>query len=208
MTGRNSYAGLDPYLESRIRIEVHQLIGKFGLTEADRLDLQQDLVFGVLRKMKQFDPQRSEKKTYMAFVLGIAIKDIIRLREAQCRHWLLCQTSLDEELPAEMEEDTALLIDSIRRADLSGRESLDEGEDGGDELALRLDLERVLASLPEDLRTICERLKHVSLTELERETGIPRSTIFYKRKLIRRAFAEAGLQIYLKKNSPDSTRST
>ena len=201
MTGRNSYAGIDPYIESRVRIKVHQLIGKYGFTEADRLDLQQELMLRLLRKMKHFDPERGKKTTYTARILDRTIKDILRLQVAQCRSWLLCQTSLDEDCSADMEEEGALLMDSVRCADLVGRESLDGDE--SEDLALRIDLERVLESLPADLRVICERLKEVSLTELERETGIPRSTIFYKRKLIRRAFAEAGLQIYLKKNSPD-----
>lgn len=201
MTGKNSYAGLDPYLVKLVRIKVHRLIGHYGYTEADRLDLQQDLMVAVLRKMKGFSPDRGKPSTYMVRIVDGAIKDIIRIRMAQRRSWSIYQASLDEESPEDLPQDPALLMDSVRSADMVGREGLDVDE--GEAAALRIDLERVLDTLPADLRAICERLKEVSLTALSRETGIPRTTLFHKRKQIHRAFAEAGLQIYLKKNPTD-----
>jgi RNA polymerase sigma-70 factor (ECF subfamily) len=58
---------------------------------------------------------------------------------------------------------------------------------------LRMDVARVLDTLPEDLRDLCERLRESNMAEIARETGIARTTLYDKLTRIREAFRQAGL---------------
>ena len=62
---------------------------------------------------------------------------------------------------------------------------------------LSIDLGRVIASLPPELRTLCQRLQTESVTEISRDTGIPRGTIYESIKKLRAIFEDAGLRDYL-----------
>lgn len=62
---------------------------------------------------------------------------------------------------------------------------------------LRIDLESVIESLPEQLRDLCERMKTGNMMEISRETGICRGTLYYRLSLLREAFLDAGLKEYL-----------
>jgi RNA polymerase sigma-70 factor (ECF subfamily) len=181
-----------------VRHKAHQLLGRVGFTEADRADLQQELMIELLRKMKYYDPARGKKTTFMERVLKNHVTTIIRTRIAGSRSWHRCLTSLDEPLSADATDDASTHLDQISYTDLVGREGIGTVEH--EMHPLRIDIARVLDRLPENLRLICERLKEISVAELAREMGVPRSTIYEKRKQIRRAFSKAGLQVYLKSN--------
>ena len=67
-----------------------------------------------------------------------------------------------------------------------------------DELsALALDLAVVLERLPPELRELCRRFKAESVTEISRDTGVPRGTIYESIKKLREIFEDAGLKDYL-----------
>jgi RNA polymerase sigma-70 factor (ECF subfamily) len=55
----------------------------------------------------------------------------------------------------------------------------------------------VVARLRPELRELCERLRHMTLTEIARETGIPRGTLYERRSELQRIFEDAGLRDYL-----------
>ena len=48
---RNSYDGIDAYAADLIRHKARQLVGKAGLTENDRQDLEQELMIDLLSRM-------------------------------------------------------------------------------------------------------------------------------------------------------------
>ena len=62
---------------------------------------------------------------------------------------------------------------------------------------LSIDAERAVAGLPPDLRVLCGYLQTHSISEISRETGIPRGTIYESRKRLRALFEDAGLKKYL-----------
>jgi RNA polymerase sigma-70 factor (ECF subfamily) len=187
---KNSYAGIDPYAARLIRIKARQLIGKAGLTSNDREDLEQELMIDLLQRMRRFNPARAKKTTFMARIVERHIATILEARHAQCRDWRLCRVSLNT--PHENDKgDTRELID---RVDSEG--SLYTCEPETRESAagnLRMDIERVLDTLPEDLRDLCERLRQSNMAEIARETGVARTTLYDKLTRIREAFRQAGL---------------
>jgi transcriptional regulator of acetoin/glycerol metabolism len=55
----------------------------------------------------------------------------------------------------------------------------------------------VLATLPDDLRDLAERLKRQSVSEVARELRVPRTTLYRNLERLRRHFADAHLRDYL-----------
>ena len=69
---RNSYEGIDGYAADLIRHKARQLVGKAGLTEDDRQDLEQELMIDLLGRMKHFNPAKGKKTTFMTPDRGAA----------------------------------------------------------------------------------------------------------------------------------------
>jgi RNA polymerase sigma-70 factor (ECF subfamily) len=59
------------------------------------------------------------------------------------------------------------------------------------------DVADVLAKAPEELRDLAERLKTQSVSEIARDTGVPRTTLYEAVRHLRRRFESAGLKEYL-----------
>ena len=67
-----------------------------------------------------------------------------------------------------------------------------------DELrALTIDVRKAMEQLPPELRRLCRRLETETVTEISRDTGIPRGTIYESIKKLRAIFEDAGLRDYL-----------
>ena len=194
MVSQNSYDGIDKYAADLIRHKARQLVGKAGFTEDDRPDLEQELMIDLLQRMRHFNPAKAKKTTFMARIVERHISTILEARFAQCRDWRLCQTSLNEPLD-NGEGDTTERIDF-----LDGEGSLGGGtRETRERLAheIRMDLDRAIASLPEDLRDLCVGLHDSTMAEIAREMGIPRTTLYDRLSKLREAFIEAGLTDYL-----------
>jgi RNA polymerase sigma-70 factor (ECF subfamily) len=194
MLTSNSYEGIDVYAADLIRNKVRLLIGKAGLTESDRPDLEQELMIDLLDRMKRYNPAKAKKTTFMARIVERRIASLLEMRHAQRRDCRRCTTSLNEPTPGSCDE-------SIERGDLmtgdcflspSEREPTERRT--GD---MRIDMETVIESLPEQLRDLCERMKTSNMQEISRETGICRGTLYYRLGLLREAFQAAGLKEYL-----------
>jgi RNA polymerase sigma-70 factor (ECF subfamily) len=187
---KNSYAGIDTYAARLIRTKAHQLIGKAGFTENDRQDLQQDLMMDLLQRMRHFNPAKSKKATFMTRIVQRRISTLLEARHARCRDWRMCRMSLNT--PHENDRgDTREMID---RVDSEGTLRPCQPDTRESEINnLRMDVARVLDTLPEDLRDLCERLRESNMAEIARETGVARTTLYDKLTRIRAAFREAGL---------------
>lgn len=194
MLTSNSYEGIDTYAADLIRNKSRLLIGKAGLTESDRPDLEQELMIDLLERMKRYNPAKAKKTTFMARIVERRIASLLEMRFAQRRDCRLCKASLNEPAPSSFGE-------SLERGDLMSRDlhsSVKTSEPverkTGD---MQIDMEAVIASLPEQLRDLCERLRTSNMMEISRETGICRGTLYYRLSLLREALQEAGLKEYL-----------
>jgi RNA polymerase sigma-70 factor (ECF subfamily) len=186
----NSYAGIDTYAARLIRIKARQLVGKAGFTEGDRPDLEQELMIDLLQRMRHFNPAKAKKTTFMTRIVERHVATILEARHARCRDWRLCRDSLNA--PRGNEEGHTLeLIDLVDGAGYLGNPEREPRE--GAVHNLRMDMERVLDTLPADLRDLCDRLRESNMAEIARELGVARTTLYDKLAIIREAFREAGL---------------
>jgi DNA-directed RNA polymerase specialized sigma24 family protein len=59
------------------------------------------------------------------------------------------------------------------------------------------DVATAIASLPEPLKDLAERLKHQTISEISRDLGISRSTLNHRLVRLRQRFEAMGMREYL-----------
>lgn len=177
-----------------IKAKARRLIGQFGFTEGDLPDLEQELRAHLLKRLPDFDPGRSSLDVFVVVVLERHIVTLIQFRKTRKRGYLRRNVSLDE--PIETASGTSRLADVF---DHDRRRSARGYFPRGDhELAnLIRDVRAVVERLPDDLEHLCHLLAVLSVAEVSRHTGVPRSTLYGLITKVRMRFEDAGLKKYL-----------
>ena len=190
MFASNRLEDIDPYTTMHIRHKVKQLIkqGRFPSHMAD--DLVQELSLDFLRRRPKYDPRKSSHDTFTVRIVGNKIASLLRARRAQARDFRRNECSLDEP------------VDSGEGIPVARHETIDgqAGRDGRcpEELShLAADVHTVLNALPGDLKLLCAQLQSMTVSEISRSTGVPRTTIYESIRKLRAHFQDAGLGEYL-----------
>ncbi|MCP4573817.1 MAG: sigma-70 family RNA polymerase sigma factor [bacterium] len=171
------------YLEERIKWAIREVVGQYGLTESDVEDLSQELRLDLLRRLPKHKPARSSRRTFASRLIINKVRTIIAERTAQKRDYRKTAVSLDEEIGGG--GDAAPVGDRFMAP---GTGATEEGR-----LTLRIDLETVLSPLPDQHCAICAGLREErEITELARDFGVSRSTIYARLAEIRRRLVEKG----------------
>jgi len=194
MGSNNKYDGLDAYAISIIRRKASQLVRRRGFVEADREDLEQDLLADLERRLPQYDPTKAKRTTFIVRVIEHRVATIIESRKAGLRDYRREAGSLDERRlhrGVAADEPPVLTHESYRQK-LRAAARQDE-----ERLSLQLDLTRVIGTLPPEQRALCRRLVTSTVSEVSRETGVPRSTLYGSVHKIRKCFERAGIAAYL-----------
>ena len=195
MDVKNCYQGIDKYAVWLVRRRARYLVGKAGFTEADREDLEQEMLTDLLCRLPQFNSNRAQRKTFIAKVIEHKFITLIEAQKAGIRDYRLCNGSLNEYLEDEdgkqMERQETISQDGcLQRAGRCSR-PLDELA------ALSIEIRKIMAELPPNLRELFERLQNETVTEISQTTGIPRGSIYDSIKKFRLILENAGLKNYL-----------
>ncbi len=191
----NRYQGIDDYAVRIIKYKARQLVGRVGFTESDRQDLEQEMVFDLLRRLPKFKPERAQRNTFIARVVEHKVATIIEAQKAGMRDYRLCPCSLNDRFENE-EGGSVERIDTINQDDYLQRTG-NLSRPISDLRGLSIDIRNAVEKLPPELRDLCKRLQVESVTEISRDTGIPRGTIYESIKKLRTLFEDAGLKDYL-----------
>ena len=191
----NRYQGIDDYAVRIIKYKARQLVGRVGFTESDRQDLEQEMVFDLLRRLPKFKPERAQRNTFIARVVEHKVATIIEAQKAGMRDYRLCSCSLNDRFENE-EGGSVERIDTINQDDYLQRTGK-LSRPISDLRGLSIDVRSAVEKLPPELRELCKRLQTESVTEISRDTGIPRGTIYESIKKLRALFEDAGLKDYL-----------
>ncbi len=192
--------GLSAQTINLIKHKAFSLIGTVGFTWSDRDDLEQELVLDVLRRLPRYDPERAQLITFVAHLLDNKIATIIKSRTGPTNDFRLRAYSLNEH----MRDSEGLVIERGDEIDLddyllrTGWQTRPLFE----LLDLKADIERILPSLPSDLRELCIRLQTQNVTEISIETGVPRYRIYAGIAKLRTLFEQAGLGAYVSSSQP------
>ena len=186
---------IDPQIACQIRCTAARMIGKAGLIHQDREDLEQELTAHLLSRIARFNPRRSSLDTFITRLLDNAAASIIVARKREKRDWRRAAQSLDEDVENEEGELQPLLelldLEQGLKGDPLAHEAHRERQ------ALRIDLERVMATLSEQERQICMLLMQEKSRQVARRLGLPRATLYDLTIKLRERFEAAGLKKYL-----------
>lgn len=195
MRSQNRYAGIDSYALSFIRQQINKMIGHPYFSRDDYEDLEQELVLDFILRWPDFDASKGSKISFIQMVVTRRCSNIIKEIETMKRGQGEKPSSLNQLLYNDTDGDAIELIEAI---------SSDEGLWGNayfgwDQLSadLRSDLQKAISTLPEDLQVICEKLKTMTVTDVAKDIGIPRSNVNNAIVKLREIMGKAGLKIYL-----------
>ena len=191
----NSDDGIDPYAARLIKYKARRLIGQAGFTASDREDIEQELTLDLLRRLPKYNPKRAQLNTFIARVVEHRLASLIEAQKAGIRDYRRCRCSLNEcfeDADGRSVErvDTFDQEDYLLRTGAQSRPSEELNR-------LAIDVAAVIEGLPHELRNLCRRLKAETVTEISRDTGVPRGTIYESIKKLREIFKDAGLRNYL-----------
>ncbi|HOY62649.1 MAG TPA: sigma factor [bacterium] len=183
--------GFDEYELTTIRVKARKLIGKAGFTRDDLEDIQQEIVLDILQRLPAYDPEKSSRHTFINDIADNKIAALIEERNAEKRDYRFTSGSLDD---AKDDGDRAWesRINSVTAEDFPWNK-------GGalsdfDRFELRADIVQAFRGLPPNLQDICLRLMRDSAGVVAAETGIPKATVLYNLKKIRKHFEKSGLK--------------
>jgi len=167
----------DPYILEQASYRARLLVFRSGLQRDDWEDLRQEMVLDCLERLPRFNSRRG---SFHAFVRGV-----IR-NESAALTWRECRRAHSQVLP-EMPEEHEL--------DADGPFPVPEpaSADPSNQLALSADVQRVIATLPERLRTLALDLTEMTVPEIAAKWGTSTQWIYEKRKKLRKKFVEAGV---------------
>lgn len=183
--------GLDPnlqeYVDEIIRHKARQLARKAGFTQSDREDIEHELLIAVLERWPSFDASRASARTFVARIIENKAVSLVRAHLA-AKRGIGRVTPLNGETEngvCDCDEDAV-----CARRGIHSRPALEA-------VSLRLDVASVMANLPDDLRRLCKRLLHASVTDAARSSRQHRATLYRAIRELRKRFADGGLHEYL-----------
>jgi len=177
-----------------VRRKVRQIIGRAGYTAQDQKDLEQELLARLVQSLKSFDPAQAHRKCFVTAVVERDVANILRDAKAEKRDHrrigsLNVTIEVNEEGPTELAETIGDREYDARRC---------RHPRSAEELAqLASDLAEVVATLPEELRDLAQRLKTQSIAEAARDLGVPRTTLNHSVRRMRERFVQTGLREYV-----------
>ncbi len=176
--------GIDRYAGEVIRIKAHQLIGRYGFTESDRPDIEQQLALCLLEALPHYDPDKATRRTFICRIVDRAVADLARRRTAEKRAFTHRHVSLDGRASdgGEGQSEAPLVLTEDATGDLRD---------------LALDLADALETLPEKLRRLCEQLPDTPIAEIARREQVSRKTVYTWLKKLRRRFEQESLDDYV-----------
>jgi len=173
-------ATFDPYIMQQAACRASLLVTSAGLPREDWEDLRQNMVLDCLLRTPRFDAARGDWK---AFVRGVIRNHAATIAQRESQRVQVEALTQDNGESDDIEEQP---LD-----DCWGNEPA--AVDPSRALNLRIDVDRVLARLPENLRSLALQLPEMSVAEIAAESGRSRTWIYILLNRLREAFIGAGV---------------
>ena len=177
-----------------VRRKVRQIIGRAGFQRQDAEWLEQELILRILQSLPAYDPARGHRNPFLTTVVERYVATILRDKQAakrDCRRISSLNAMID--VPG---EGPVELAETIGQRELDAQRGRCARSD--EDLAQFVcDIADVVATLPDPLRDLAERLKTQTVSEAARDSGIPRTTLHSRIRSIRQRFEQAALKDYL-----------
>lgn len=180
----------DPETKAMIVAKSSRLARVAPFTPSDRDDLFQVLLQAWFQNHLRHDLTRGPIWAFRKAILDHAASNLLRDARATKR---CCQQLVSIEI-ADTSRGSCQRFDPHRDRRLLPRKShLAQQE----QWELRTDVAQVIQILPPIEARLCEELKHSTLAEISRRTGVPQSTLSSRLSAVRRTFERHRLERYL-----------
>lgn len=185
---------IDAFSARLIRRKARYLATWAGFTSSDRGDLEQEMRLKLLKQLSSFDPAQGDRRAFVVTVIERFSINILRDQIAEKRDHRRA-SSLN--ITVESEDNGPVeLAQTIGDHEANSRLCLAPRSDS-EKSELAMDTADVVAELPDDLRDLCQRLKRDSISQVARDLGVPRSTLYKSIYELRRRFEEAAMRRHL-----------
>ena len=190
--------GSDEAMEYAIELVKHRardMVGFAGITESDRDDVEQELMFDLLRRLPKYDPSIAKLTTFMTRVVDHRCATIVMDRKAGMRDYRMCAMSLNQVMEDEEDAFFEQTDGPDREEYLNRRGVLPEAP--ARRLDLTIDVQRAVDLLDPNLQELCERLRTQRVSEVARGARMARSSLYESMAKIRMLFEDVGVGEYL-----------
>lgn len=192
----NRYEGIDKYAIWLIKRKAKQLVGQVGFTEADREDLEQELIYDLLCHLPKFDPGRATRNTFINRVVEYKVVTIIKAQKAGKRDYQLLAYSLNE-CKEDENGNQVEHIDNVNQNEYFIK--MGKASHPLEELCeLSIDIKKVIGDLPPNFRTLCQLLQEKTVSEISRNMGVSRITVYKLIKKLRNMLEDKGIQKFFR----------
>jgi len=190
-----------------VRRRVRSVIGKYGLTRSDQPDVEQEIVLHLLKHLPRFNPQKSTWYTFAHRLACTKLQMIVRHQKRNKRR-----------------QDRSMVSLATPVLDADGRfvplaETLGPGEGvvlcgrevppGPEQVERKLDVARVVAALPPDLRQLAEYLMSGSAYKAREDLHLSWRKVAKGLAALREHFEAAGIEYFPRKpGDNDASRQT
>jgi len=180
----------DSYIRTLILIKARRLMASPAFRGAEREDVLHDLTLILATRIDQFDPARSQFRTFVSRVLDSAAITLLRGRRRAKRADGLNLRSI-ETLREHASTDPVTGSAALGEADAARRLGFDVPSPA-DEFIVRESIREIVAALPPDLAELCRFLREGSEVAAARDLGISRRQVRNRIAELRKRFAAAG----------------
>ena len=188
----------DKFTRDLVERKARRLVGKYGFTEIDRDDIEQNIYMRVLQSWPNYKADEGHHHCFVTAVIERYVANIVRDRCAAKRYdgaTVLLSTPLTEASGESLSVSHAI-SDGAKDRHLGRRRRTDT------ELSqLRLDLAAAIDALPDQLKQLVELRKTLTITEIAEKFSVARTTVSSWFRKIREHFEEAGLAEYFEEPS-------
>ncbi|MCG3204907.1 MAG: hypothetical protein KCHDKBKB_01624 [Elusimicrobia bacterium] len=192
------YTSFEKWEVKLAKKKARRLIGKFGFTQEDAGDLEQELLLHIFLRKKGGSAAaqlQSKGKSVMGRILDNRIRDLIEKAKSKKREGQLKSDSLHRELGQGEEGESVTYEDILSEDDSfgrSGKRRLAEEEE------IRLALGSALGKLTSFQRRVCRLLMtYRTVDKVATAVRMKRPTLYLEINRIRAVFDEEGLGGYI-----------
>lgn len=188
----------DTFTRNLVERKTDGLIGKYGYTEVDRDDLQQDIYVRVMQGVRLYDSREGHRNKFVTAIVERYVANIVRNRCAEKRcdaNTILLSTPLTQSSGETLRISHVISDTALDRHTGRMRRSQSELSD------LRSDLQNRIDELPAHQRHLIELRKTMTITEIADKFGVARTTASGWFRKIREHFEDAGLAEYFDRTS-------
>lgn len=174
------------YARTLIRVKAKQVVRGCGFNRSDLPDVEQELVFHLIKQASNFDPERSSLNTFIAKVVDSAVGMLVRRKRREKRspgRGVQIQ-SLETTIAADSGSPTPLWA-TISPED-QDRKNCKVSLTDAEVVELVETVRFVLDRLPEDLQALCRHLMQTSRVDATRELKLSRRKLAVAMEEIRK----------------------